>query len=95
MTRSVTKPADYAQFLNSIKSRIRDARIFAARAVNKELITLYWSIGKDIIEKQEQLGWGKSVVEELSKDLKSEFPGTEGFSAQNLWYMRQLYTEYR
>ena len=88
----VTK--DYTEFLHTIKSRIRDARITAARAVNKELIGLYWSIGKDIVEKQEQLGWGKSVVEQLSRDLRREFDGASGFSTQNLWYMRQFYLEY-
>ena len=95
MTTILSKITDYAEFLDAIKSRIRTARITAARAVNKELITLYWSIGKDIVEKQEQLGWGKSVVEQLSKDLKHEFDGASGFSTQNLWYMRQFYLEYR
>ena len=85
----------YAEFLHSIKSRIQGARIVAARAVSKELISLYWSIGKDIVEKQKQLGWGKSVVEQLSKDLKDEFPGTDGFSARNLWDMRRFYEEYQ
>lgn len=61
MTKVLLKTGNYAEFLNTIKSRIRDARISAAQSVNKELITLYWSIGKDIVEKQEQLGWGKSA----------------------------------
>lgn len=63
--------------------------------VNKELISLYWEIGKGIVEKQEQLGWGKAVVERLSRDLMEEFPGTAGFSPQNLWLMRQFFLEYR
>lgn len=61
MTEALTKTADYADFLNTIKARIRDARISAARAVNQELISLYWTIGKNIVQKQEQLGWGKAV----------------------------------
>jgi len=85
----------YAEFLKTIKDRIRSARISASRMVCKEQIALYWEIGKGIIEKQEQLGWGKSVVERLSHDLMAEFPGTKGFSVQNLWYMRQFYLEYR
>lgn len=86
---------NYIEFLETVKGRIRDSRIRATRAASKELITLYWKIGQDIVEKQEELGWGKSVVEQLSKDLKLEFPGTLGFSTQNLWYMRQFYLEYR
>lgn len=95
MTKTLTKNTDYTHFLHAIKARIRTAKISASRAIHKELIDLYWSIGKDIVEKQELLGWGKSVVERLSKDLKKTFPGTRGYSTQNLWYMRQLYSEYR
>ena len=58
-------------------------------------IRLNWDIGRSIVEKQEELGWGKSVVETLSKDLQIEFPRTWGYSVQNLWYMRQLYLEYK
>ena len=65
------------------------------RAVNKELIGLYKEIGHMIVEKQELLEWGKSVVENLAKDLQNEFPGTEGFSSRNLWRMRTFYLEYR
>ncbi len=86
---------DYVEFLNSIKLRIRSAQISASRVLNKGLVKLYWSIGKDIVDKQDKLGWGKSVVENLSKDLRHEFNGTSGFSTQNLWYMRQFYTEYQ
>ena len=86
--------SDYAEFLHTIKSRIHDAQIAASRVMYRGLVALYWSIGKDIVEKQEKLGWGKSVVEQLSKDLKNEFSGTAGFSTQNLWYMRQFYLEY-
>jgi len=88
-------PADYKIFLSTIKSEICNARIKATQAVNKELIHLYWKIGKLIVKKQEKLGWGKSVVEKLSKDICTEFHGIKGFSPQNLWYMRQFYTEYQ
>jgi len=84
----------YSDFLSDIKQRIRDAQYKALRAVNKEQIQLYWDIGKMIVEKQEQFEWGKSVVEKLSKDLQQEFPGQQGFSARNLWVMRQFYCEY-
>ena len=88
MIKTLTKPTDYAEFLHAIKSRIRDARIAASRVMYRGLVTLYWSIRKDIVEKQERLGWGKAVVERLSKDLRNEFSVTSGFSTQNLWYLR-------
>ena len=94
MTKSLDKTNDYREFLNVIKSRIRSARISAARAVNKELISLYWEIGKNIVEKQEQLGRGKAIVERLSLDLMTDFPGVSGFSARNLWDMRRFYEAY-
>jgi len=86
---------EYKVFVTEIKQRIRDAQYAALKSVNKELIGLYWDIGKMIVERQKKLGWGKSVVEKLSADLQKEFPGVKGFSASNLWYMRQLYVEYQ
>ena len=85
---------DYLQFVADLKSRIQSAHISAARAVNRDLILLYWDIGRAIVEKQEQLGWGESVVEMLSRDLQAEFPHSQGFSVQNLWRMRQFYSTY-
>ncbi|MBU4305595.1 MAG: hypothetical protein KJ893_08280 [Candidatus Omnitrophica bacterium] len=86
---------EYAVFLNEIKSRIVSARIHAIRSVNKELIKLYWDIGKSIVERQEKYKWGNAVVERLALDLKADFKGTFGFSVQNLWYMRQFYLGYK
>lgn len=86
---------DYGSFLVEIKQRIRKAQYKALRTVNQELLTLYWDIGESIQQKQAELGWGKSVVENLARDLQAEFPGRNGFSAQNLWFMRQFYSEYR
>lgn len=85
----------YNNFLTEIKQRIHSVQYEALKAVNKQQIELNWDIGKMIVEKQEQLGWGKSVVEQLSNDLQTEFLGQRGWSAQNLWYMRQFYLEYR
>jgi predicted nuclease of restriction endonuclease-like (RecB) superfamily len=85
---------DYAGFLHEIKGRIRDRQLQAMRSVNRELVSLYWEIGELIHRKQEALGWGKSVVETLARDLQAEFPGRNGFSANNLWLMRQFYCEY-
>lgn len=87
--------SDYLPFLEEIKGKIKSARIQAYRKANKELILLYNEIGEKIVEKQEQLGWGKGIVEKLSYDLKKEFPGLSGYSAQNLWYIRQFYLTYR
>jgi len=85
----------YLTFLDDVKSEIRKARVQVARTANQELIKLYWTLGKAIADKQKQLGWGKSVVEQLAKDLRNNFQGRRGFSTQNLWYMRQFYIEYQ
>jgi len=86
--------SDYAGFLSEIKSRIRRGQYQALRAANKELVSLYWDIGESIHRKQDVLGWGKSVVENLAHDLQAEFPGQHGFSSRNLWNMLNFYTEY-
>ena len=85
---------DYGHFLGVIKKSIRAHQLRAMRAVNRELVGLYWEIGKEIQKKQEQLGWGKAVVETLAMDLQTAFPGRSGFSARNLWNMRNLYATY-
>ena len=64
----------YPAFLDSIKERIRAARIHAALSVNSELVLLYWQIGKEILQRQESEGWGTKVIEQISRDLSSEFP---------------------
>jgi len=70
------------------------AQIKAALSVNRELIELYWSIGRDIVERQQAAGWGKSVVEQLALDLQSEFPGISTVSARNIWHARAFYLAY-
>ena len=79
---------NYEDFLKDLKVRIRQAQIKAALAVNKELIGLYWQIGRDILTRQQQEGWGTKVIERLAQDLKREFPDMKGFSRTNLMYMR-------
>lgn len=86
--------ANYTVFLGEIKARIRRAQYDALKAVNKELIALYWDIGKMIVERQEKEGWGKSIVENLAADLQKEFPGVQGYSRDNLWRMRKFYLQY-
>ena len=76
---------EYQQLVADATSRVRSGQLAAFRAVNRELIELYWDLGKLILERQEQYGWGKSVVELLSKDLQKTFPAITGMSAGNLW----------
>ncbi len=85
---------EYAEFLVDIKSRIRQRQYQAFRAVNTEMVALYWEIGESIDRKQQKLGWGKAIVETLARDLQAEFPGRNGFSARNLWNMRDFYLAY-
>ncbi len=93
---SDTQPTsnDYSQLLVDVKQQIRSAQYAALKAVNQELIALYWDIGQLIVDRQQAAGWGKSVVEQLAKDIQSEFPGISGFSIANLWRMRSFYLGY-
>jgi len=84
----------FQTFVKEIKERILSAQYDALKKVNRELINLYWDIGKTIVFRQEEFGWGKSVVQNLSVELQKEFVGIKGFSVQNLWNMRQFYLEY-
>ena len=74
-------PIGYSELLADIKQRIRSAQYEALKAVNKELIALYWDIGRMIQERQKGHTWGKAVVTQLAKDLQKEFPGIGGFSS--------------
>lgn len=87
-------PQDYGRLLGEIKERIRSAQYEALRRVNRELISLYWDIGRLIVERQRDAGWGRSVVETLAEDLRAEFPDIGGFSARNIWNMRNLFLTY-
>ncbi len=86
---------NYKQVFQTLKARVLQAQHHALHTVNTALISLYWDIGKTIVEQQTQAGWGKAVVAQLAKDLQAAFPGVRGFSAQNLWRMRQFYATYR
>lgn len=85
---------DYKSYIETLKKEIAQSRIKANLAVNKELILLYWKIGKNILEMQEKEGWGAKVVEQVSKDLRKDFPEMRGLSIQNISYMRQFFQEY-
>jgi predicted nuclease of restriction endonuclease-like (RecB) superfamily len=81
-------PTGYGELLENLKSRIRTVRVQAALSVNRELVLLYWHIGKEILQKQEQEGWGTKVIDRLALDFAREFPEMNGFSPRNLKYMR-------
>lgn len=81
-------PAGYSEWLKDIKERIRSAQQRAVLAANSEMLALYWQIGRDILARQEEQGWGAKVVDRLAADLCREFPEMKGFSSRNLKYMR-------
>lgn len=85
---------DYKAWITNIKKKIKQSQIKAAVKVNYELLDLYWKLGRDIVEKQEESKWGDSFLETMSKDLKKSFPGMKGFSLQNLKSIRYWYRFY-
>jgi len=86
---------EYARLLAEVKERVRAAQYAAFRAVNKELVALYWDIGRMISKRQVTGMHGDAVVEQLATDLRMEFPGVGGFSRRNVFYMREFYIAYR
>jgi len=94
MPKKQSLPSTYPAFLTELKERIRIARLRAALCVNREMILLYWSIGRDILDRQRREGWRSEVINRLSEDLRREFPETRGFSRSNLFYMRAFAEAY-
>ena len=90
----ITKHTEYRNWLSDLKQQIKVGQIKAALAVNSQMILLYWDLGRQIVEKQENAQWGSGFIEQLSRDLREEFPEMTGFSAQNLRYMRAFYLFY-
>ena len=82
---------EYLNWLQSIKHKIRSTQIKAAIVVNQKLIQFYWELGKMIVEKQAESSWGSKLIEQLSKDLRTEFPKMAGFSRTNLYAVRKFY----
>lgn len=84
----------YDEFLLDLKSRIQSAQIKAVVAVNRELVTLYWNIGREILQRQTAQGWGAKVIDRLARDLRAAFPDMKGFSPRNIKYMRAFADAY-
>jgi len=85
---------EYNSLLENIKPAIQAERTRAIQQLTRSLILIYWDIGKQIIESQAKHSWGKSIVEQLSKDLQATYPGKSRYSARKLWFMRQFYDSY-
>ena len=94
MDNKIVTTPEYTEFFAELKRTIQQKQLQAFRVVNKQLISLYWEIGKQIVLRQKRCGWGKSVVTILAKDLQAEFTGLKGFSERNLWRMRSFYLTY-
>ena len=86
----IPPPTGYADWLAQLKTRIHSAQQRATLAVNRELVLLYWQIGRDILERQAREGWGAKVIDRLAHDLRAAFPDMKGFSPRNLKYMRSF-----
>jgi predicted nuclease of restriction endonuclease-like (RecB) superfamily len=86
MSKSSLMPDEgsYRAFLDDLKTQIRSAQVRAAISINQEMLALYWSIGREILLRQERQGWGSKVIDRLSQDLKRAFPDMKGFSTTNL-----------
>ena len=91
---SLSINSDYKNWLIELKKNIRQVQIKASLAVNRHVIQFYWELGRDIVDKQENAKWGSGFIDQLSKDLKLEFPEMGGFSFSNLKYCRQFYLFY-
>jgi len=92
--KNVEEFKNYASFLKEIKIRIQRAQVKANFAVNRELILLYWNVGKMVYKIQKSVGWGKGIIPRLAKDIKNEFPEIKGFSERNIGRMKTFYQEY-
>ncbi len=88
---NIENNSNYTSWLREIKEKISRAQIRAALAANRELILFYWDLGQSITQKLQENAWGNKVIERLSKDLSSEFPGIQGFSRRNLYYMKKFH----
>ena len=85
----------YESLVDDLKKLIQKKQYHVLKVINAETVNLYWEIGKEIYRQQEEKGWGKSIVNVLSNELQKEFPWAKGYSAANLWRMRNFYLTYK
>src|SRR5215210_5425473 len=95
MSTIISKDKAYKKWLEELKNRIQASQIKAAIRVNNELLDLYWQLGEEITAKQKESNWGDAMIEQLSKDLTTEFPGMKGFSRANLFFIRKWFLFYK
>lgn len=93
-SHDITLDKDYALWIHDIKQRFRNAQIKAAVKINSEQLLFNWQLGRDLATRKIEEKWGSGIVEQVSLDLQAEFPKAKGFSARNLWFMKQWYTFY-
>ena len=86
--------SNYKSFLQDILLKVQQTRFEMLVSVSQKTLLLYWEIGKAVSEKIDNGGWGKSIVEKLSNDLRTELPGIRGFSARNIWNMKRFFEFY-
>jgi len=94
MSLQIAKDTAYKQWLSDLKQQIKVAQLKAAVKVNTELLNLYWQLGKEIVMKQQNSSWGDALIDQLAKDLSSEFTNMKGFSRTNLFYIRKWFLFY-
>ena len=85
---------EYREWLLEVKKRFKNAQIKAAVKVNSEQLLFNWQLGRDLVLRRAEEKWGKGIVEQISLDLQNAFPNMKGFSARNLWFMKQWYSFY-
>ena len=93
-SQDVNLDSEYVQWIHEIKQRFRNSQIKAAVKVNSEQLLFNWQLGRDLVVRKAEEKWGTGIVNQVSLDLQDEFPEAKGFSARNLWFMRQWYTFY-
>ena len=93
-SHDITLDREYVLWISDIKHRFRNAQIKAAVKVQSEQLLFNWQLGRDLVERKAEKAWGSGIVEQLSLDLQAEFPEAKGFSARNLWFMKQWYSFY-
>lgn len=93
-TQGVKLDSEYVQWIHEIKQRYRNSQIKAAVKVNSEQLLFNWQLGRDLVVRKAEEKWGTGIVNQVSLDLQAEFPETKGFSARNLWFMKQWYSFY-